>query len=222
MQDQKISVEIWSDVMCPFCYIGKRKFETALARFEQRESVVITWKSFQLNPSMKTNPDSNINEYLASLKGWTLDYARQVNAHVTAMAKEEGLTYDFDKAIVANSFDAHRMIQLAKKHGKGDAMEELLFRSYFSDGLNTADHTVLRDLAVKTGLDSSEAEYVLETGLYAKEVQNDVMEARSLGISGVPFFLFDRKFAISGAQKSELFLQALVKAREESIEIKTS
>ena len=132
-----MKVEIWSDVMCPFCYIGKRRFEAALLKFEHKDEVEIIWKSFQLNPHMKTDPEKNINQYLAEIKGWTLDQAESMNERVTQMAKAEGLHYDFDKAIVANSFDAHRLIQLAKTHNKGDEAEERLFKAYFSEGKNT-------------------------------------------------------------------------------------
>src|SRR3954466_14673373 len=112
-----MKVEIWSDIMCPFCYIGKRKFENALAKFEHKEEVEIVWKSFQLNPQMETDPGKNINQYLAEIKGWSIDEAKAMNDRVTDMAKQVGLNYDFDKAIVANSFNAHRLIQLAKKSG---------------------------------------------------------------------------------------------------------
>src|SRR5882672_6228154 len=113
-----MKVEIWSDVMCPFCYIGKRHFETALQQFPQHKDIEVVWKSFQLNPTMKTEPGKSINEYLAENKGWTLDYARQANDYVTKMARETGLVYNMDKAVVANTFDAHRLLQLAKKKGK--------------------------------------------------------------------------------------------------------
>ena len=125
-----MKIEIWSDVMCPFCYIGKRRFEDALQQFEHKDKVEVEWKSFQLNPGMKTDPSQNISQYLADVKGWDLDYAKQMNAHVTEIAAEVGLTYDFDKAVVANSFNAHRFSHLAKKHCLGDAAEEALFKAY--------------------------------------------------------------------------------------------
>src|SRR5688572_22971874 len=115
-----MKVEIWSDIMCPFCYIGKRRFEKALEQFPDHNNVEVVWKSFQLNPRMKTDPDKNINEHLAEIKGWTPDHARQAHDYVTNMASEMGLHYDFDRTVVANSFDAHRLIQLAKANGKGD------------------------------------------------------------------------------------------------------
>ncbi len=151
-----MKVEIWSDVMCPFCYIGKRRFESALAEFAHKDDVEIEWKSFQLNPDLVTDPSLNITQYLADIKGWTLDYAQQLNNNVTEMAAGEGLTYDFEKAVVANSFDAHRFAHLAKKYGLGDAAEETLFRGYFTEGLNIADHDTLVELGTEIGLDKNE------------------------------------------------------------------
>lgn len=211
-----MKVEIWSDVMCPFCYIGKRRFEEALSQMENTDQIEIIWKSFQLDPEMKTNSSQNINEYLAERKGWTLDYAKNVNAHVTGMAKEVGLTYDFDKAVVANSFNAHRLSHLAKKYGLSDAMEEALFKAYFTQGKNIDDKATLLELAVEVGLKKEDVEIVLFTDQYAQEVKNDILEAQQIGVRGVPFFVIDRKYAVSGAQPSEVFLEALAKAKAES------
>lgn len=207
-----MKVEIWSDVMCPFCYIGKRKFEKALEQFPKKDKIQIEWKSFQLNPGMKTEPGKNINTYLAEEKGWALDYAAQMTDHVSAVAAEVGLEYNMDQAVVANSFDAHRFIQFAKTKGKGDAAEEQLFKAYFTDGKNTADHQVLLDLGVAIGLDHSELKTVLEGSNFGDAVRNDIYEAQQVGVRGVPFFVLDRKFAVSGAQQPETFLGALEKA----------
>jgi len=207
-----MKIEIWSDIMCPFCYIGKRKFEAALAKFEHKEEVEIVWKSFQLNPDMKTDPKKNINQYLAEIKGWSLDQAKEMNDRVTGIAKAVGLQYDFDKAIVANSFDAHRLIQFAKSEGKGDAAEERLFKAYFTEGKNISDHSILIHLASEIGLDTTEVKNMLDSTNYANEVNNDIREALEIGVRGVPFFLIDRKYAVSGAQESEIFTQAFIKA----------
>lgn len=209
---QKMEVEIWSDVMCPFCYIGKRRFEAALSNFEHRDDISIEWKSFQLNPAMKTVPGKSINEYLAENKGWTVEYAREMNQYVTNMAKEVGLEYNMDKAVVANSLDAHRLIQFAKTKGLGDAMEEHLFRAYFTEGQNTADHKVLLDIAIEIGLDGNEAAAILESDRFSEEVQQDVYEAQQVGARGVPFFVFNRQYAVSGAQHEDTFLQTLEKS----------
>ncbi|MEO5642645.1 MAG: DsbA family oxidoreductase [Bacteroidia bacterium] len=210
-----MKVEIWSDVMCPFCYIGKRKFEKALAEFEGKQQVVIEWKSFQLNPAQKTDPDKNINQYLSEAKGWSLAQAKEMNDRVTGMAKEVGLNYNFDKAIVANSFDAHRLIQFAKRKELGDQMEEALFKAYFIDGKNTADHATLISLAGEAGLDETETKAILESGIFADEVEADIEMAAQIGVRGVPFFVFDRKYAVSGAQPAEVFLDTMRKALQE-------
>jgi predicted DsbA family dithiol-disulfide isomerase len=209
-----MKIEIWSDVMCPFCYIGKRKFEKALSEFEGKENVEIEWKSFQLNPAMKTDPQKNITQYLSEIKGWSLEQAKEANERVTAMAKEVGLNYNFDKAIVANSFDAHRLIQFAKRKERGDQMEEALFKAYFIDGKNTADHATLISLAVEAGLDETETKSILDSGIFADEVEADIELAGQIGVRGVPFFVFDRKYAVSGAQAPEVFLETMKKALE--------
>lgn len=210
-----MKVEIWSDVMCPFCYIGKRRFEQALEQFPGKDMVVIEWKSFQLDPDIKTIPGKSVNEYLAERKGWTIDYARKVNDRVTGMAREVGLLYDFDKAIVANSFDAHRLSHFAKKHGKQDAMEEHLFKAYFTEGKNTADHETLIQLASEIGLNADEVRTMLAGNDFSDDVNNDIYEAQQVGAQGVPFFVFDNKYAVSGAQPSELFSDVLQKVWEE-------
>ena len=204
-----MNVEIWSDVMCPFCYIGKRKFERALEQFPQRDRVNITWKSFQLNPDLKTEPGKTINQYLAEVKGWSLNEAKQMNDRVTDMAREVGLTYDFDKAIVANSFDAHRLIQLAKEHDLGDAAEERLFKAYFTEGRDTSDHATLLALGIDIGLPAEAVRHMLRSTDYAEAVNSDVYEAQQVGARGVPFFVLDRRYAVSGAQQPETFLGAL-------------
>lgn len=210
-----MKVEIWSDVMCPFCYIGKRRFEEALDQFPGKEQMEIEWKSFQLNPGLKTDPSKSINEFLAEHKGISVAQAKQMNDRVTEMAKDAGLQYDFDKAIAANSFDAHRLSHFAKQHGKQDAMEELLFKAYFTEGKNTADHTTLVQLAVEAGLNGEKTKAMLEGNEFSDAVNADIYEAQQVGAHGVPFFVFDNKYAVSGAQPSRVFLQALNKAAEQ-------
>ncbi|WP_445666060.1 DsbA family oxidoreductase [Fodinibius sp. AD559] len=204
-----MEVEIWSDVMCPFCYIGKRRFENALENFEYEDEVEITWRSFQLNPDMQTDPNANINDYLAEAKGWSLDQAQQMNQRVTSMAADEGLEYNMEQAVVANSYDAHRLVQFSKDRGKANEMEEALFKAYFTDGKNIADHQTLIGLAKDVGIDPTEAKSILESEKYANAVNHDIQLAQNINITGVPFFLFDRKFAVSGARETEVFLKAL-------------
>jgi predicted DsbA family dithiol-disulfide isomerase len=207
-----MKVEIWSDVMCPFCYIGKRRFEEALDQFGGKDQVEIEWKSFQLNPHLKTDASINISQYLADAKGWTLEYAQQMNAHVTQMAAEVGLTYDFDRAVLANSFKAHRFTHLAKKHNLGDAAEEALFKAYFTEGLNMDDTDTLATLGQNIGLDAAEVREVLSTDAYAENVKQDIAEAEYLGIRGVPFFVMNGKYGVSGAQAVPVFQETIEKS----------
>jgi predicted DsbA family dithiol-disulfide isomerase len=204
-----MKVEIWSDVMCPFCYIGKKRFEKALEQFEYADDIDVDWKSFQLNPGMETDPDININDYLAKAKGWSPEQAQQMNQRVTDMAKEEGLEYNMNQAVVANSFDAHRLIQLAKEHDKGGEAEEALFYAYFTEGKNIADHKTLAAIASEIGLNTEETNNMLGSNQYANQVKHDIEIANSINIRGVPFFLFARKYAVSGARGTEIFLKAL-------------
>jgi predicted DsbA family dithiol-disulfide isomerase len=209
---EKMKVQIWSDVMCPFCYIGKRRFEAALQQFEHKDNIEIEWKSFQLNPDLVTDPNMNISEYLAERKGITLDHARQMNDYVTNMAAEAGLKYDFNQAIIANSFNAHRLSHLAKKHGLGDAMEEALFKAYFTEGKNTDDKQTLTELGLSIGLDADEIKQTLDGNAFADEVRHDIAEAQYLGIQGVPFFVMNNKYGVSGAQAVPIFTQTLEKS----------
>lgn len=211
MNINKMQVEIWSDVMCPFCYIGKRKFEKALAQFQHKDKIEITWKSFQLDAGLKTDPNTSINKMLADKKGWSLERAKEMNKYVTGMASQVGLTFNFDKAIVANSFDAHRFSHLAQKHGLQDKAEERLFAAYFTEGKNTADYATLIQLGVDIGLDAKEVEQMLAGNEFATEVHTDIQQAQQIGVNSVPFFVVGRKYAISGAQESDTFLQALHK-----------
>lgn len=209
---EKMKIEIWSDVMCPFCYIGKRRFEDALQQFEHKDQVEIEWKSFQLNPNMNTDPDLNVDQYLANLKGWNIDYARKMNDHVTEMAGQVGLSYDFDKAVVANSFNAHRLTHLAKKHGLGDAMEEALFKAYFTDGKNIDDKTTLSELGVFIGLTAQTIKQTLDSNDFAEAVKHDIAQAQYLGITGVPFYVMNNKYGVSGAQAVPVFSETLEKS----------
>lgn len=208
-----MQVEIWSDIMCPFCYIGKRKFEAALEKFPNKNEVEIIWKSYQLDPNIKSQSGKDVYTYLAEAKGQTREWSVKMHENVVNMARSVGLEYNFDKAVIANSFDAHRLIQLAKKHGLGDAMEEKLFKAYFTEGKNFADHTTLVNLGVSIGLKPEEISEMLSTQDLAADVTSDIEQGIRLGLRGVPFFVFNRKIGVSGAQDSEIFLKALEEAK---------
>lgn len=212
---KKMKIEVWSDVVCPFCYIGKRKWEAALAQFPHRDNVELVWKSFLLSPDTKTDTTKDVYTALAEHKGISVQQSRSMHDNVAKMAKNAGLEYHFDKAVAASSVRAHQFLHLAAKYGKQNEAKEALFRSYFTDGKNIDDIPTLVQLGTEIGLPPEEVKNALESGRYAGEVQQDVEEARQLGVSGVPFFVFDRKYAISGAQDSQVFLQALEKAYDE-------
>jgi predicted DsbA family dithiol-disulfide isomerase len=208
----KMKVEIWSDVMCPFCYIGKRKFEAALSKFSDAAGIELEWRSFQLDPTIESGHGKDLYQYLSERKGIPYEQAVQMNAQVSAMAAAEGIVFNPANAVVANSFDAHRLVHLAKKNNLGDVAEERLFKSYFTESQDFGDHAVLTQLGKEIGLEESSVKETLASDAFATEVQAEINEAQALGIRGVPFFVFDRKYAVSGAQASEIFLEVLDKS----------
>ena len=212
-----MKVEIWSDIMCPFCYISKRHFEKAIAQFEQTHSIEIEWKSFQLDPTIPKSVEKvSVYQYLADAKGISFEESKKMHDNVVQSAKNVGLTYNYDNAIIANSFDAHRMIQFAKSVELGDQVEEALFKAYFTDGKNIGDFNDLMDIGESIGLNKLDLKAVLESEQFANEVKNDIAEAQKIGVRGVPFFVFDRKYAVSGAQPISVFIETIEKVLSES------
>ena len=207
-----MNVEIWSDIACPWCYVGKRRFEAALERFEHRERVTVTWRSFELDPSAPRERPENGAEHLASKYGTSVEQARAMERQMTETAAGEGLEFNFDRLRLGNTIDAHRIVHLAAAHGLQDAMEERLMRAYLTEGRLIADHEVLQALAAEVGLPEGEVREVLLTERYAEEVRADERTAASLGVRGVPFFVVDRKIAASGAQPPEVLVQLLEQA----------
>ncbi len=211
-----MKVEIWSDVVCPWCYIGKRRFERALAQFEERDDVDVEWRSFQLNPDQPRGAVDDHAAYLAKKMGATPEQIEQMNERVVGLAAAEGLEYHFETYRVINTIDAHRLLHLAKAHGLGNAAHERLLRAQLVEGQHLEDHATLTRLAGEIGLDEAEAAEALVNGRYSDSVALDFEEARALGINAVPFFVLDRKYGISGAQPSEVFLAALRQVRDEA------
>ncbi len=207
-----MQLEIWSDILCPFCYIGKRRLESALAEFPHTDQVKITWKSFQLDPDARPATGENYLKSLSERKGWSIEQTRQIVENVRLMALAEGLTYDFDAMIVANSFDAHRLLHFAAQHGQQAAAEEALFRAHFVEGKDVGNQETLAQIGGAIGLDPTAIASMLQSEAYTHEVQKDVAEARELNINAVPFFVFKRKYGISGAQEKSLFMNTLEKA----------
>lgn len=213
--EDKMKVEIWSDIMCPFCYIGKRKFESALDALSLNDSVEVVWHSFQLNPTLRYDPSIDSYDYLARLKGQSREWAVKVHDNLAQTAKSLGLEYNFEKAKITNSLDAHRVIQLAKSYNLTDELEERFFRAYFTDGELMSDHATLVRLAEEAGLPKEEVVRVLESDQFADEVKNDALEVRRLGANAVPFFVMNRKYAVLGAQDPMVFQETLTKAMED-------
>jgi predicted DsbA family dithiol-disulfide isomerase len=209
-----MKVEIWSDVMCPFCYIGKRRFEKALDQIPGKEAIEVEWKSFLLNPGLKTDLNTSTAAYLSKTKGMPEAQITSMMGNIKEMGKEDGLVFDFDKTVVNNTENAHRLIQMAKAHGRGDEAEEVLFEAYFSQGRNVDDVDVLVELGEKVGLESSDVKKMLGSDRFKDKVKQEYFEGQQLGVKGVPFFVLDRKFGVSGAQPTEVFVQALQKALE--------
>ena len=214
-----MKVEIWSDIACPWCYIGKRRFEAALAGFEHRDDVEVSWRSYQLDPSLPEVFDGTEVEYLSERKGIDPAQLAGMLEQVSEQAAGVGLDYDFDKLVVANSFPGHRLIHLAKAEAgpaAADAAKEALLSAHFEHGRDIGNADVLRQIGARAGLDPDRVRAMLADGEFTDEVNADISEARQLGVSGVPFFVIDRKYGISGAQPPELFTQALDTAWEES------
>ena len=208
----KMKIEIWSDVVCPFCYLGKHKFENALAQFAGSDNIEVEWKSFQLNPGLVTDTTISIHQYLAEVKGYPVEQALKMNERFSVSGKVLGLEYNFDKIIVSNSYMAQNLIHFAKNQGKQNEMEERLFEAYFTEGKNIDDVSILVLLATETGLNVEGLEQALENRTFDKQVQKDIDEASQLGIHGVPFFVFNGKYAVNGAQETSVFLDTLKKS----------
>jgi len=204
-----VDVEIWSDVACPWCYIGKRRFEAALEQFEHRDDVNVTWRSFELDPDAPHERTGERAERLAEKYGMTVEQAREAEQRLTGAAAEEGLAFRFDTARSGNTFDAHRVVHLAQTHELQDAMKERLLRAYFSEGELMSDHDTLVRLAVEVGLEQQEVRETLAGERCAAEVRDDERTAGELGISAVPTFVVDRKLGASGAQPPDALLDLL-------------
>ena len=210
-----MKVKIWSDVRCPFCYIGKKKFEAALEKFPHSEKIEIEWKSFQLDPNLETSPNTSTLDYFVQTKGVSEDQAREMFKGATQMAADVGLNFDLENTVTANSFKAHRLIQLAKSKNLGNEIEEALFKAHFENAVNIDDTQSLVEIAGSIGISSEETEKVLQGDAFAYEVKQDEMEARNIGVRGVPFFVLNDKYGVSGAQPEEVFLETLEKVWQE-------
>jgi predicted DsbA family dithiol-disulfide isomerase len=209
-----MKVEIWSDVVCPWCYIGKRRFEQALARFPHADDVEVTYRSFELDPGAPQQRTGTHDEHLARKYGMTVERARQLNDQMTQTAAGEGLDFHFERIRGGNTFDAHRLLHHATTQGKQLELKERLLLATFTEGEPVADRAALARLAKEVGID--DADEVLASDRYADDVRADEQQAAAYGINGVPFFVVDGKYGVSGAQPADLLLQVLERAHADS------
>jgi predicted DsbA family dithiol-disulfide isomerase len=207
-----VKVEIWSDVVCPWCYVGKRRFEAALADFDHRDDVEVVWRSFELDPSAPAIREGDPVERLAAKYGMSKEDALSAQRNLTSVAAGEGLDFHLESARSGNSFDAHRLVHLAADEGRQDQMKERLFSAYLVEGQPIGDRDTLVALAGEVGIDTYRAAKVLAGDTYTSEVRAEEIEAREIGINGVPFFVIDRTYGVSGAQPAETLTAALDQA----------
>ena len=210
-----MKVEIWSDVACPFCYIGKAHFDKAIEKFEKRDEIEVVWKSFLLDPNLPNDTDQDIFTSLAERKQMPPAQVKEMTAHVQSMAENAGIKMDFNRVKPVNTTKAHRLLQLAKSEGKGAEMKVRLLKAYFAEGANVANRDELVALAGDVGIKPEQVDEALTNGKYQDALDADLQEARDFRITGVPFFVVDRKYGISGAQPAEVFSENLKKAFSE-------
>jgi predicted DsbA family dithiol-disulfide isomerase len=208
-----VHMEIWSDIACPWCYVGKRRFEAALASYEHRDEVQVTWRSFELDPSAPREREHDGATHLAEKYGTSREEALAMHQRMTDTAARDGLEFRFDLARGGNTFDAHRLLHLAAAHGEQDAMKERIMRAYLTEGELISDHAVLERLALEVGLPQDDVRDALATDRFAADVRDDERTAQSLGIHAVPFFVVDRAMGASGAHPPEALVELLRQAR---------
>ena len=210
-----MKIEVWSDYVCPFCYIGKRHLEEALEKFPHRDGVEIEFKSFELDPNAPVNTSLSIQEILSKKYGTSLEQAKNMTDSMSQQAATVGLDFRFDTNIPTNTFDAHRLTKYAETKGKGAELTEILLHAHFTLSKHIGDRDVLLELAKQAGLDEEGVKAVLEGSDFSQDVRKDEDEARQIGVQGVPFFVLNRKYAISGAQPSDVFLNSIQKVWDE-------
>lgn len=210
---KSIKVDIWSDVQCPWCYIGKRKFEAAVVAFDGE--VEVEYHSFELSPDTPVDFEGSPIDYLSQRKGMPIDQVQQMLERVTGIAASVGLHYDYDHVHQTNTVKAHELLHYAKAHGRQLEMKERLLKAYFVDGRHVGHVEDLADLAAEIGLDRTDVVQALEAGQYLADVKADVAKAGEYGIQGVPFFVIEGKYGVSGAQDAEMFTKVLTQARED-------
>jgi predicted DsbA family dithiol-disulfide isomerase len=209
MSNETVKIEIWSDVVCPFCFVGKRKLEQAIKNLNAEDKVEIIWHSFQLDPDFPADKAYPSAQYLSERKGYPIDQVKAMSNQLVENGKGYGIDFKFDKALSFNTFNAHRLIQWSKTESKSDALKEALMIAYFTDGTNLTEEEKLLEVANSVGLSTEKAKSILDSEEYFEEVRMDIYQAHQLNVRGVPYFLINEKTAISGAQADEVFENAL-------------
>ena len=209
-----MKIEVWSDVMCPFCYIGKKNFEEALAQIPYKDDINVIWRGFQLDENLSKDEPISTIEYLKSRKGIAEEQIQQMFSRLNVMGKEIGIEFNQENAKTVNTGNAHRLIAFAQTKGKGFLAKEALFKAYFTDAKNVADFDVLAQIGEEIGLNKTEVAEMLNSDAFVFDVASDILDARNLQITSVPFFAIDRKYALSGAQSVEYFKSAITQAYE--------
>lgn len=212
-----MKIEIWSDIVCPFCYIGKKRLEQALASFPHYNEVEIIWKSYQLHPQFPQDTTGiPAVEYIKNAKGLTKEETLGMMQQVQSIGKSLAIDFDFEKSLIVNTLNAHRLIHFAQEIGLGNVLKERLFKAHFSEGADVNDTNTLVNLAVEVGMDNKEVDEMLHSDRFTYEVTQDIQEGVNLGLRGVPFFVFNKKFGIAGAQPLEMFEQTLRQAYDDA------
>lgn len=215
-----MQVEIWADFACPFCYIGKRRFEKALEEFEHNDGIEIVYRSFELDPNAPKHVSHDVYDMLSNRYGMSRQEAINMNQSVIKQAADEGLQFQYEGMVLTNTFDAHRLRHFADQYSKGAVVSELLFQAYFTKSKDLSDHTMLADLAVEAGLDREVALSMLAGKQFAEQVRSEEEKGRRLGIRGVPFYVINHKHTVSGAQAGTVFLNALQQGWEDQQQLK--
>ena len=211
----KMRVEVWSDIVCPFCYIGKKNFESALSVFPDRGSIEVVWKSYQLSPDLSTDTSISVDQYLVRHKGISMEEARELNAYVTGLAAKAGLSFHLDKAVVANSLRAHRFLHLARQYGRQNEAAERLFMAYFTEGKNIDDINILAEIGAAAGLEAGLVKKTLQGDAFTDAVRMDQLEAERQDVQGVPYFRFNDAYSVSGAMPPAVFQETMEKSYRE-------
>ena len=209
MNREKITIEVWSDIVCPYCYLGKRKLHQAIHRLHASDRIDIIWRSYQLDPGFPENTSISSLQYLSQRKGYPVAHIRGMHQQLSERGRRYGIRFQFETSLSFNTLDAHRLWQWSRSSGKSDALKEAFFSAYFTDGVDLSKNENLLEVVEMAGLDKAEAGRILVSGAYSDAVELDVCFARQLGIRSVPYFLINEKKAISGAQDDRVFEEAI-------------